>query len=154
MNSVLQATWVLVVPGFVIVITPAQVHMHLQVTFSAGMPRNITVGDPGTQGAGVTGTQGIGVNTPSAAAVAAATVGLARELHMPKGGMLTIGLESPIFAAGGPSAMTGGATTINVDGAAPKLHCNMAPILTSGGMNHSPFRQVRDQPYVFYEPEA
>ena len=35
------------------------------------------VGDPGAQGAGMTGTHGIGVRTPSAAAVAAATVGFA-----------------------------------------------------------------------------
>jgi hypothetical protein len=35
--------------------------------------------------------QGIGVKTPSAAAVAAATVGFANDVHMPKGIMLTIG---------------------------------------------------------------
>jgi hypothetical protein len=38
-----------------------------------------TVVEPTTQGAGVTGTQGMGVNTPSAAEVAEATEGLARD---------------------------------------------------------------------------
>lgn len=66
----------------------------------------ITVGAPGAHGAGVTGTQGMGVNTPKAAAVAAATVGLEGELHIPKGGMLTIGLPSMMVAAGGPPART------------------------------------------------
>jgi hypothetical protein len=51
----------------------------------------IAVGAPGTQGAGVFGMHGIGVSTPRAAAVAAATVGLAGELHMPKGMIFSIG---------------------------------------------------------------
>ena len=50
-----------------------------------------TVGEPGAHGAGITGKQGMGVSTPRAAAVALATVGLAKELHMPKGGILTMG---------------------------------------------------------------
>lgn len=60
--------------------------------FNVGIFANITVGDPGTQGAGVTGIQGIGVNTPNAAAVAAATVGLANEVHMANGKILTMGM--------------------------------------------------------------
>ncbi|EDX82857.1 hypothetical protein S7335_35 [Synechococcus sp. PCC 7335] len=39
----------------------------------------------------MTGMHGIGVSTPSAAAVAVATVGLANELHTPKGGILAMG---------------------------------------------------------------
>jgi hypothetical protein len=58
---------------------------------SAGKFPRSTVGDPGVQGAGVTGTQGIGVKTPKAEAVAAATVGFASELHIPKGMMFTMG---------------------------------------------------------------
>ena len=50
-----------------------------------------TVGAPTIQGAAVAGTHGIGVSTPSAAAVAAATVGFAGDEHMPKGMMLTSG---------------------------------------------------------------
>ena len=61
---------------------------------------NITVGEPGVHGAGMTGMQGMGVSTPKAAVVAEATVGFAREVHMPNGRMLTIGTLSIIFAAG------------------------------------------------------
>jgi hypothetical protein len=39
----------------------------------------------------MTGMQGIGVNTPCAAVVAEATVGFARDMHIPKGGIFTIG---------------------------------------------------------------
>ena len=55
------------------------------------MPPTVTVGEPGAQGAATTGTQGIGVSTPSAAEVAAATVGFERLKHMPNGVMLVIG---------------------------------------------------------------
>lgn len=79
-------------PGTVIEITPPQVHISLEVLLSAGMLPNSTVGAPGTQGAGVTGIQGIGVSTPNAAAVAAATVGLAGDVHIPNGRILTIGI--------------------------------------------------------------
>jgi len=84
--------------------TPAQVHIALQLLSSAGIEPISTVGAPGTQGAGTTGTQGIGVSTPKAAVVAAATVGLARLVHMPKGGMFTMGIWSMMVAAGGPPA--------------------------------------------------
>ena len=60
-------------PGIATEITPAQVHISLQVLFSAGWLVISTLTAPGTHGAGVTGTQGIGVNTPIAAAVAAMT---------------------------------------------------------------------------------
>ena len=62
----------------------------------------MTVGAPGAHGATVTGTHGIGVSTPKAAAVAAATIGFEGELHIPNGGMLTMGLLSIMFAAGVP----------------------------------------------------
>src|SRR4051812_32128715 len=106
------------------VITPAQAHIHWQVLVNAGMPPTSTVGEPGTQGAGITGTQGIGVSTPSAAAVAAATVGLASDIHTPNGGMLAMGMLSAIFAISGPPAIIGGpfGMTISELGAAPKLH--------------------------------
>ena len=73
-------------------ITPAQMHMHLLVSFNAGMLAIKTVGAPGTHGAGVAGMHGMGVSTPNAAVVAVATVGLAMELHMPNGMMFIIGL--------------------------------------------------------------
>ena len=78
-------------PGLVIWITPPQAHISLLLLLSAGLFPTSTRGDPGVQGAGVTGTQGMGVSTPSAAAVAAATWGLASEEHMPKGMMFFMG---------------------------------------------------------------
>jgi len=89
-----------------------------------------TVLAPGSQGAGVTGMQGMGVSTPSAAAVAAATVGLAIDEHMPNGGMLTIGAWSMMFAAGVPVNVRLTGKTTSVDGAAPKLHARDAPMHT------------------------
>ena len=95
--------------------------MHLLELLSAGMPLTSTVAQPGAQGAVVTGTHGIGVRTPSAAAVAEATVGLLGVLHMPKGGMFTIGAMSVMFAAGNPPASGRPAgITDRVEGAAPK----------------------------------
>jgi hypothetical protein len=88
------------------------------------------VATPGVQGV-VTGTQGIGVKTPSAAAVAAATVGLAGERHMPNVGMFTIGAQSMMLAAAGVAAVTMGTTTASVAGAAPIVHWSIDPALTS-----------------------
>jgi len=105
--------------------------MHLLLLFNAGKLAIITVEDPGAQGAGITGIQGIGVSTPNAAAVAAAMVGFAGDLHTPKGGIFTIGLLSIIVAAGFFSAMTLFAgSTINVLGAAPIVHIKLAPMFT------------------------
>ena len=74
--------------------------MSFELSVKAGMFPIKTVGEPGIQGAIVIGIQGIGVNTPKAAAVAAATIGLARDWHMPNGRTLTIGLLSIMLAAG------------------------------------------------------
>ena len=108
--------------------TPPQLHMHFDEFESAGAVPTITVGEPGTQGAAVTGMHGIGVSTPMAAAVAAATWGFDGDVHMPNGGMFSIGLLSMMFAAGGPPPMmrlTG--RMFNADGATPKLHIMFAP---------------------------
>jgi hypothetical protein len=67
-------------------------HMHFDVLFRAGELLINTVGDPGTQGAVVAGIQGIGVSTPRAAVVAAATVGFAKDEHMPNGIILAMGI--------------------------------------------------------------
>jgi hypothetical protein len=112
-------------------ITPPHMHMSFELLFRAGMLPSNTVGAPGTQGAMVMGMQGIGTNTPNAAAVAAATMGLAMDWHMPKGMTLAMGLLSMMLAAGGPPAMTllmG--ITINAPGATPKVHFVMAPVHT------------------------
>lgn len=86
--------------GLVICMTPPQLHISLQLLFSAGIFLMSTVGEPGIQGEVVTGIQGIGVRTPSAAAVAAATMGLAMEEHIPKGNIFTMGILSIILAKG------------------------------------------------------
>lgn len=101
---------------------------------SAGIPRTNVLGAPGFQGPAGTGVHGIGVSTPNAAAVAAATVGFAKELHIPNGGTLVIGAISVIFAAGRPSAVTRGSKTANVDGAAPNGHTIIAPAATALGI--------------------
>ena len=118
-------------PGKLIEITPPHMHISLELLFRAGILPSSTVGAPGTQGAMVIGMQGIGTNTPKAAAVAAATMGLAIDWHMPKGMILAMGLLSMMLAAGGPPAMTllmG--ITMSAPGATPKVHFVMAPVQT------------------------
>jgi hypothetical protein len=119
-------TW----PGKPIWITPPHVHMHLDVLFKAGWPPIMQVAEPGTHGA-VTGTQGIGVNTPKAAAVAEATVGFAMDVHIPKVGMLVIGIQSAIVAAGVPAMVLLVGNTTRAEGATPKEHIITAPAVTS-----------------------
>ena len=87
-----QGTVIVVTEGLITLITPPQLHMHFELLFSAGLFDINTVGAPGTQGELVAGMQGIGVNTPSAAEVAAATVGFASEEQTPKGRIFTKGL--------------------------------------------------------------
>jgi hypothetical protein len=87
-------------PGATMEITPPHRHVHLLVLLRAGIISMSTVGEPGTHGAGVLGIHGIGVRTPSAAAVAEATVGLAKLVHIPNGRMFTIGIWSVMLAAG------------------------------------------------------
>jgi hypothetical protein len=108
--------------------------MHVEVALSAGIPPSRHVGEPGTQGA-VTGTHGIGVRTPIAAAVADATVGLAIDMHMPKGGMFTMGAQSMIVAAGVVAMVLLVGSTDNTEGATPKEHIIKALALTSGGIS-------------------
>ena len=81
-------------------ITPPHRHVHLLVLLSAGMLSMSTVGEPGAHGARVFGMHGMGVKTPSAAEVAAATVGFAGLMHIPNGRILSIGTWSMILAAG------------------------------------------------------
>ena len=65
--------------------------------------RNVWEGE--THGV-VPGTQGMGVSTPRAAAVAAATSGVARLMHMPKVGMFISGALAEMLAAGLSSTST------------------------------------------------
>jgi hypothetical protein len=106
-------------------------HISFELLFSAGMLPSKTVGAPGTQGAMVMGMHGIGTKTPSAAAVAAATMGLAIDWHMPNGMTLAMGLLSMMLAAGGPPAITMlTGITMSEPGATPNVHCVMAPVQT------------------------
>jgi hypothetical protein len=109
---------------------PAQAQVSLLLSLSAGIFPIRTVGAPATHGAAVTGTHGIGVSTPNAAAVAAMTVGFDGLEHMPNGGMFTIGAKSMIVAAGAPVSVRFVGRTAKVAGAAPKLHCIIAPAQT------------------------
>lgn len=119
-------------PGYRTLITPPQAQLSLQLLSTIGSDPLRTVGTPGTQGATVTGTQGIGVNTPRAAAVAAATVGLETLVHMPNGGTFTIGALCMMLAEGGPgvSMVVLGITT-RLDGATPNVHIMVAPMHTA-----------------------
>ncbi len=90
-----------------------------------------TVGEPGTQGATVMGMHGMGVSTPRAAAVAAATMGLAMDWHMPKGMMFIMGTLSMMLADGAPDITQFIGSTFSVPGAIPNEHFNIAPEQTS-----------------------
>src|ERR1700739_2128360 len=111
--------------------TPPQMHINWEVLSSVGMLASSTVAAPGTQGAGVFGIQGMGVNTPRAAAVAAATVGVVGDMHMPKGMILVRGMWSMMFASGTSlvKPLLVGSTTREL-GAMPNVHIIIAPIHT------------------------
>ena len=112
-------------------IWPAHAHIHLHDAVRAGKLLIVTVGEPGVHGATVLGMHGIGVKTPNAAAVAEATCGLARELHIPNVGMLVMGAKSLIVAAGVVAVTVGADDALNAAGAAPKVQAIMAPVTTS-----------------------
>ena len=78
-------------PGVTTEMIPPKLHIHLDVLLSAGKLLMSTVGEPGAQGAAVAGIQGMGVRTPNAAAVALATVGFAKDMHIAKVGILAMG---------------------------------------------------------------
>ena len=119
-------------------ISPAQAHIMVSQAPNAGKGPNITLGDPGAQGLTGTGTQGMGTRTPKAAAVAAATSGLAKLVHTPKGRIFTKGIIAIIVPAGVGAIITGGGKNINGDGAAPMLQVAIVPIVASIS-TYSPF---------------
>lgn len=118
-------------PGSTKLMTPAHMHMSVDVLSSVGMSASSTVGAPGTQGATVIGMHGIGVRTPMAAAVAAATIGFAGDMHTPNGMMFTIGILSMMLASGISlvKTMFVGRTTSEL-GAIPMVHIIIAPMQT------------------------
>lgn len=131
MCRLFYGTLTVVCPGELIWIIPPHMHISFELLFKAGRFAKSTVGEPGAHGAGVTGTHGMGVNTPSAAAVAEATVGFANELHIPKGSIFTIETLSMILAAGIVLTTLLFGNTVRQDGAAPKLHWSCAPPQTN-----------------------
>ena len=83
--------------------------------------------------------QGIGVNTPEAAAVADATVGLLGVVHMPNGMMFFMGTKSMMFAAGWfPDNTLFSGVTNKLEGAIPNEHIRVAPLTTWIGMARPP----------------
>lgn len=139
--------------GATIWITPPQLHINVESFCSAGISPISTVGEPGIQGAAVAGTHGIGVNTPIAAAVAAATVGLAGQLHMPNGSTLTMGALSMMVAAGAPAMTHDVGNTFSDEGARPKLHFNMVPAVTKMPIDQ-PFTHFSKFETIFGKPAA
>lgn len=100
---------------------PAQLHINVLSSLSAGILPIKIVGLPTTQGATVKGIQGIGVGTPKAAAVADITVGLTTLVHMAKGKTLSIATLSTIFAAGISTITLLVDSVTNVEGAVPNV---------------------------------
>lgn len=126
-------------PGIMMVMHPGvpNAHASTEVLFKAGILPTSTVGDPGIQGAAVAGTQGTGVGVPIAAAVADMKAGLVGDMHIPKGGMFTIGLWSMILAAGWLPVITrfcGSTMRVVVPGGTANMHFNIAPLQTCMGI--------------------
>jgi hypothetical protein len=122
-------------PGDVIVISPAQLHMAVHGAVSAGSPLIVTVGAPGIHGEAVCGMHGWGVSTPRAAEVAAATWGLASDMHMPKLGMFSGAMKCHVVAAGWPPIWTGAPPGVATSGTgvAPNEHAMTAPFTANSG---------------------
>lgn len=121
------------------VIIPPHVQIQVDRSSSAGCPPSKTVGAPGAHGATVTGMHGMGVSTPRAAAVAEATSGLASLVHIPNGGMFTMGAKSMMVAAGVGQTTPVSGKTSKTDGATPKEQLMTAPWQTSIPMYIGPF---------------
>jgi hypothetical protein len=68
-------------PAELTVIAPAQLHMHCELSSSAGTFPIVTLADPGDHGPAITGRHGCGA--PSAEA----TAGLAVDVHIPNPGI-------------------------------------------------------------------
>lgn len=84
------------------------------------------------QSCAVQGIHGMGVRTPSAAAVAAATMGFAGLEHIPKGRIFKNGTWSDFTATGRVEfTFLSGITMIGV-GILPKLHFSKVPWITMG----------------------
>ena len=104
----------------------AQAHMTFELLFKVGILPVSIVGEPGNHGAGVTGMHGTGVGMPIFAAVAAMNVGLAGQMHIPKGGIFAIGAELIMLEKGIFTTTPVVGKTLRVEGASPKGHVSIA----------------------------
>jgi hypothetical protein len=86
---------------------------------------------PGAQGPVGEGKQGCGVRTPMAAAVAAATLGLAGLVHIPKGMMFIMGTIAVILPIGVWATTLGMGGNLRAEGATPFEHMAIAPDTTN-----------------------
>jgi hypothetical protein len=73
--------------------------LQIAVLGKAGKDPILTLNALGFQGPSGIGMQDMGVKTPSAAVVAAATVGFARDVHILNGKILTMGAKSMTIVA-------------------------------------------------------
>ena len=113
-------------------IEPAYAHMPLQSEARQGLPPMRTLGLVGIHAPAGCGIQGCGVRTPRAAAVAAATWGLASDVHSPKGPTFTSAEKSEMVPQGLPPAKTLAlVVTLRGAGAVPMVHMHDAVAVTS-----------------------
>ena len=115
-------------------ICPAHVQIALQLLSRVGKPPVKTAELPVIQGDTVIGMQGMGVKTPKAAAVAAATVGFAILLHIPKVGMSAIGVKFMIVPTCIMAETMAIGVAFNVAGAVPKVQLIMAVVTQTCGI--------------------
>ncbi len=108
--------------------TPPHEHEHCDESSSADTPPIVTCGDPGVQGVR-TGTHGCGLS-------AAATAGLATDVHRPNGG--TFAGATSVTTPAGAVADTRAPDAANVDGIVPNEHCSAAPVHTWLGIRPTP----------------
>jgi hypothetical protein len=125
-------------------------HVKVDVLLRADFLLTKTVGEPGVHGAVVTGIQGCGVSTPWAAVVAAATCGLDKVVHMPKGRIFFMGMLSMYVATGTfPVLVLFSGVRSRLLGVVPKLHlicafmqtnCAIPSLLIQANINARAFK--------------
>jgi hypothetical protein len=101
---------------------PPQLHIIIESLSNIGLLFRITVGLIGIHGAAIIGIHGIGVKIPKAAAVAAATMGLAKLMHIPNGIIFKKVTLSKIEPHGKLQKNEAVGNTTKGEGAAPNAH--------------------------------
>jgi hypothetical protein len=105
---------------------PDSAHSQMESLVSAGTPLIVIVAAPGAHGATMAGTHGTG------APIAAATAGLAGELHAPKEAMFAMGTKSMMVATVVVAVIIAPwGVTVNGDGVFPIGHISIAPSTTN-----------------------